>query len=1228
MLPFESVNDDAVGLCHQSQICPDAENAREERVLSPSFPLLSRLALFVILLAGSLRADEPFAPDESTPPKTQPAPAPASGATVAVNPPSLIWKTDDRAVSYTVEFSPTPDFTAGVIRAPGIPYAYYNHSSPLAAGTWSWRYFVVDADGKVSAPSRVMTFVVSASTPALALPNAAGLIAALPAHPRIFTTPATLAEFRARREGAGKMAWEQVRLRAGEALKIEVVKPELLPLPETLPPHRRQIFWVEHGTAYVPKNYTMLDLNRDAERAELLSLAYLISGEERYADAAKRWALFVVNFRMDYHLKTVAERGQHDTVVYAYERGLKGLALTYDRLFDRLTPEERRALLDDLEFHGEAAMYWVRNVMHLHRDFQDSHGQQCMHMTLTLALAIAGDSMRANEWLAYLVPQYANRIPWMSEDGGYFEGQSYAFKLSYILETLAALRTATGLDLFQKPELTHAGDFWLYCQSMNYWWPQWGDTMGLWFPYGNVGDAYMSALLAAMTNNRPLQWWSNRVPANDAIPPLGYLAATGVKPQPPVSVAQARAFVPTGVVAAFDRHYDEATTRLFFRSSPWGGESHAHADQNSFVLHSGGEIFAADTGYYTYFGDENYNQVSTQTISHNSVLVDGQGQSNDINGEGRITGYFHSPRYTFMAGDASKAYGPAMKLFRRDMLFVRPNLVVISDELSAPQPARFTWLFNSFAEPQIDAAKREFTITERGQELWVKQVFPESLRYEASNAKLTPRKSKTWTRYTEAFPEPWKIRSVTEAAERSDIVSVLRPYAKADGRNLEVAKSTRDEHGSTLELKTETGVMVVTMRRRIAETGEYGAYGVNTDARMAVVERDLKGRTKSWTAIESRKLTLDGRALFESSMPVSIAWESPVAAVRQISVTATTAGSITLPFGSHPKNVFIADAAMRDQAAPCAFAWSGGRATFSLPAGEHVIWIEPKVSFGTRPTQLDAKFEFGGARATTVPLETATAENGDWVAYATLVPEAPGVYELSSSDPLMEILVRDNWDPERAVRGRGKVRALIGDHSEIILRFAPAAKLPAVTAALVTAVPLSEINLIRNGDCEAGLPGYPPRGWSVQNGVSSETYGTSGEQGWPGWSQEDAASGKASLKFIRPLNHTVDWRVPFPVLARNQMVALAPPVRLLKAGRYLLSCTTKGTATTASVELETSAGVVHTLAITPSAAWEPRQVELDLPAGYTLMRVKFKEGGRDDQLLWADDFRLTPVGQK
>ena len=128
--------------------------------------------------------------------------------------------------------------------------------------------------------------------------------------------------------------------------------------------------------------------------------------------------------------------------------------------------------------------------------------------------------------------------------------------------------------------------------------------------------------------------------------------------------------------------------------------------------------------------------------------------------------------------------------------------------------------------------------------------------------------------------------------------------------------------------------------------------------------------------------------------------------------------------------VFLAAATERDRAEPVTFTWSNGRATFSIPVGEHVLWIAPRRPFGSRPAQLMVMFTAEG-RTHETAFETATAENGDWAAYATLSPKSPGIYEFVSSDPTTEILVRDNWDPERSVRGRGKTRALIGDHSEV-----------------------------------------------------------------------------------------------------------------------------------------------------------------------------------------------------
>ncbi|MES2695733.1 MAG: DUF4962 domain-containing protein, partial [Verrucomicrobiota bacterium] len=184
--------------------------------------------------------------DSAPPSLHHPQLAPADGATVAVNPPALTWRVDERAASYTVEFSPTPEFDRDLIRARSIPQAYYNHTAALAEGRWFWRYYAVTKAGEISNASAVQSFVVPAGIPWLPLPPIDAVLAAMPGHPRVFTTPGELDEFRARRQTpAGRIAWEQIRLKADEALHVKIVRPELLPLPERFETHRRQVFWLD-----------------------------------------------------------------------------------------------------------------------------------------------------------------------------------------------------------------------------------------------------------------------------------------------------------------------------------------------------------------------------------------------------------------------------------------------------------------------------------------------------------------------------------------------------------------------------------------------------------------------------------------------------------------------------------------------------------------------------------------------------------------------------------------------------------------------------------------------------------------------------------------------------------------------------------------------------------------------------------------------------------------------
>lgn len=1181
------------------------------------------LLILVAALSGAVRGQS-FAPDTSPVPATHPALRPADDSMATTNPPALVWRHDATAESYTVEFSPARDFSRGVQRVKQISLPFYNHDTVLAPGTWFWRYFVVRPGGAVSSPGPVRSFRVTAGSTPLPVPSGPALLARLPGHPRIFVRPEGLAAFRERRHALGKEAWTQIKAKADALVGLQPAPPALAPMPAKLPAHRQQVFRVEGGVGLVPAGYGRAELARDAERANLLSLAYLISGDEIYAEAARRWALFVAPFRLDYHLKTVAERGQHDSVVYAYEKGVTAIAFTFDRIAARLSAAERRALLDHVEYHGEAAYHWLRHVIRIHLDYQESHGQQCMHTLLSTALAVAGDAAKAGDWLTYLVPQYANRIAWTSDDGGYFEGQSYSFKFTYILEALAALRTATGIDIFQKPAIRHAGDFWLYCMSLNYWWPHWGDNLPLINPYGNMGDAYLSALLAASTGNRPLQWWSESVPADPSILPFSYLSATGLRPLPPIAVAQARVFPDTGVVAAYDRFYDHGGTRMFFRSSPWGGHSHAHADQNSFVLHAGGEILAADVGYYTYYLDDHHGRISTQTLAHNSVLIDGQGQTKDLAGRGEIAAFFNSPGAVFFAGDASHAYGPALNRFRRDVLFLRPDLFVVADELGAGTPGVWSWVLNTFDAPVIDRDQREFIVAQRGIRLWGRHVFPASLRYTSGNERKYPLLTRQWSRYTEAFPEPWRMRVETEKTAQTNFLTVLQPFRADTGRHATVTQSL--EQGATLAVRLELpeGSRDILLRRRQEEKGALEAWGLACDGRAFALRRSPDGQIGGWLVIQARSASTNGAASFRSGAVVSVAVDhGTAAAAAQVCVDAARATEIAVTLPQRPQRIVVAVPERRALGADVAFRWEEDLARFAVAEGATTFWVDPTVAPSVLPATVTIVFaDTAGERE--VEAETAVADNGDWVATATVDPRSPGIYEVTSSAPRTEILLQDRWDMERTTRGLGRANGLICQGTQIILRFPPVGEIPRFAAKLVESRPASAINLLRNGDFEAGLPHFPPRGWTVRHGTTGE-YATAGKQGWVEWSREQAASGTACLKFTRPLNRLNEWRAPFNEAARDTLTACAPPVRLLRGGRFVLALKAKGTATHARVLLS-GGGVGRTIDLEPSADWRTYRIETELPAGYTEVKIQFRAGGADDQVLWVDDVSLTPAG--
>ena len=53
------------------------------------------------------------------------------------------------------------------------------------------------------------------------------------------------------------------------------------------------------------------------------------------------------------------------------------------------------------------------------------------------------------------------------------------------------------------------------------------------------------------------------------------------------------------------------------------------------------------------------------------------------------------PEFDYVVGDAGTIYGPPLTRFHRHLVFVKPDLIVILDDLEAETPARFDWLLHT-----------------------------------------------------------------------------------------------------------------------------------------------------------------------------------------------------------------------------------------------------------------------------------------------------------------------------------------------------------------------------------------------------------------------------------------------------------------------------------------------------------------------------------------------------
>ena len=610
------------------------------------------------------------------------APSPVNSR-VDRNPPPLLWPAaKGKHIRYAVRLSQVARFPEkGTLAEADFPWALYNAHRTLELGTWYWQY-ATSKGGRPYRWSEVFTFEITRSARNAQTPSAASIIQACPkAHPRLWVLPEEMPDL--------------ARLARHRGSFTSQADPYLdAPLPDdTMPADRGK------------DAYQVFKFHRWGSKAlaggmttavQWLIPAYLLSGDERYAREAIRRAVHVAHWDPD---------GYTNPVISDFADGscMRLLAGVYDTFFDRLTHAERENIRRALVIRAERIFREETNQIET-LVFRSHFWQHLLIEFSEAAFALLHEHPDAAKWARFVYELWMARFPLMGgDDGGWANGNSYfGTNIETLLVLPERMGRLTGVDLFANPWYRNCANFLIYTWPPNARSDGFGDGTEL-KAHPNTTHLAFADDMARRFNNPHAAWyvkqWQERVGSErDPLLLWHTLRSPFKKPSPlsPRLLPQGLCFPDVGIASL---HSDLANTArnlmVGMRSSPYGSLLHSHDCQNAVNLFYGGESLFRNSGYYTSAGDDHATTWYRATRGHNTVLIDGKGQPRGSESYGTIPRFLNGKHIGYALGDASRAYGDSgLVRFRRHLVMLRPNILIIYDDLEADHEADWQWLLH------------------------------------------------------------------------------------------------------------------------------------------------------------------------------------------------------------------------------------------------------------------------------------------------------------------------------------------------------------------------------------------------------------------------------------------------------------------------------------------------------------------------------------------------------
>lgn len=499
-------------------------------------------------------------------------------------------------------------------------------------------------------------------------------------HPRILFTEEELADFRERVQPGDESAIPVIRasrLWTGYLAKadayvmeesFEVLYPSIseqwkvrLPLtePKRVPEpegHTFFPFWTMYARAI-------------EERLVVMSTAFLVTGEEKYAVRVKQHLLSLAAFGKWYEFD---ERGAEGNLSNAHL--LIGVSSAYDAIYGVLAEGERSCIQQAIlekglqPLGGEIGSSDMHNIV---------AAKQVAMMYGSAAIMDETDyaAKYLNAGLTYL-QSYLDR----KRISGETEGLLYdnvAARHAWMAADLYR-RISSDDSLVQHPYLREELPerfFRLMAPGAESSFPNLSDS------FAKLDIAYLMAMTATHYSHPAAVWYlQNHAPEHDAS--LLHLRNESLPKSPSELYGKCASAVFESIGwAALRSGWDDKDHLLCFTSSS-SAKDHNHRDQNNLVINAGGEWLLTNPGYQDYVPGPKADY-TTGTVGHNSLLVKGQGQLRL--GGGCLQEVLMLPSFEAVAGDASESYGGLLKCYRRSVIHIDSAYYVVVDDVELNQ---------------------------------------------------------------------------------------------------------------------------------------------------------------------------------------------------------------------------------------------------------------------------------------------------------------------------------------------------------------------------------------------------------------------------------------------------------------------------------------------------------------------------------------------------------------